>query len=314
MSQIKSTFSGPRPLTENRNPASTLIDRLPLESVVDVFIDQDRRVAEAVSLCREPIARAVELIVGRLRHNGRLVYLGAGTSGRLGILDASECPPTFGVSADLVIGLIAGGERAVTNAVEGAEDDGDAAVTDLKQVRFGADDVLVGVSASGVTPYVRSGLAYARSQGGGAILLTCNPHGPFPETDVLLNPIVGPEVITGSTRLKSGTACKMVLNMLSSITMIRLGKVYQNLMVDVKATNRKLQWRSVQIVAEGSGLAFEQAEQILADCQGEVKTAIVAARLGLTPAQARVEIEKCQGVLYKALKESDIFAPANPMG
>ncbi|HNV70164.1 MAG TPA: N-acetylmuramic acid 6-phosphate etherase [Candidatus Ozemobacteraceae bacterium] len=305
MSETKSTFTGARPLTENRNPATTLIDRLPLASVVDLFVDQDRKVAEAVSQCRDQIARAVEIIVGRLQKGGRLVYLGAGTSGRLGILDASECPPTFGVPAELVVGLIAGGEIAVTHAVEGAEDDGDAAVADLKKIALGANDTLVGVSASGVTPYVRAGLAHARSVGGGAILLTCNPHGPFPETDVLLNPVVGPEVITGSTRLKSGTACKMVLNMLSSISMIRLGKVYQNLMVDVKATNRKLRWRSVQIVAEGAGIPFETAEQILSTCDGEVKTAIVASRRKLSPADARAEITRCHGILYKALGESE---------
>ncbi len=304
MSETKSTFTGPRPLTENRNPASTHIDRLPLESVVDIFVDQDRKVAEAVALCRASIVRAVEIIAARLQKGGRLFYLGAGTSGRLGILDASECPPTFGVSAEMVVGVIAGGEVAVTNAVEGAEDDGPAAVADLKKRGFGAHDTLVGVSASGVTPYVRAGLEYARSIAAGAILLTCNPHGPFPETDVLINPVVGPEVITGSTRLKSGTACKMVLNMLSSISMIRLGKVYQNLMVDVKATNRKLRWRSVQIVAEGAGIPFEQAEQMLTACDGEVKTAIVSSRRKMTPAEARAEITRCGGILYKALGES----------
>ena len=292
-----------KPLTEHRNPATVKIDRLPVPEVVRLFVEQDRLLISAVEACSSSIAKGVDLIVRAFRRGGRLVYIGAGTSGRLGILDASECPPTFGVASDMVVGLIAGGEVAVTQAVEGAEDDGPAAEVDLKRIFLKAEDVVIGISASGITPYVRAGLAFARTLGCGTGLLTCNPNGPFPETDVFLNPVAGPEVITGSTRLKSGTACKMVLNMLSSISMIQMGKVYENLMVDVKATNRKLQWRSVQIVMAGGRVSQEQAEALLEKTGGEVKTAIVVGRLGVTPEEARLKISAAKGFLYKALDE-----------
>ena len=271
--------------------------------MVRLFVEQDRLLISAVEACSSSIAKGVDLIVRAFRRGGRLFYIGAGTSGRLGILDASECPPTFGVASDMVVGLIAGGEVAVTQAVEGAEDDGPAAEVDLKRIFLKAEDVVIGISASGITPYVRAGLAFARTLGCGTGLLTCNPNGPFPETDVFLNPVAGPEVITGSTRLKSGTACKMVLNMLSSISMIQMGKVYENLMVDVKATNRKLQWRSVQIVMAGGRVSQEQAEALLEKTGGEVKTAIVVGRLGVTPEEARLKISAAKGFLYKALDE-----------
>lgn len=298
-------------LTESRNPRTTWIDRQPTAEVVRLFVQEDHVVSKAVEAIADDIARAVDLIVAARRAGGRLVYLGAGTSGRLGILDASELPPTFGISPDEAVALIAGGPAAVTQAIEGAEDDEEAARRDLEGIKFAAPDLLVGISASGLTPYVRAGLALARERGARTVLLTCNPRGPFPPVDVLLNPVVGPEVITGSTRLKSGTACKMVLNMLSSVAMIRLGKVYQNLMVDVRATNAKLRDRALRIVVEAGKVSRERAAELLTQAGGDTKVAILMARRGGTPELARETLEATQGVLYRALGEPD-QPPAGP--
>ncbi|NLI75959.1 MAG: N-acetylmuramic acid 6-phosphate etherase [Candidatus Riflebacteria bacterium] len=305
--------TSPRPLslTESRNPRTTWIDRQPTAEVVRLFLAEDRTVAGAVEAIADPLVRAVDLIVEARRAGGRLVYLGAGTSGRLGILDASELPPTFGVDPAEAVALIAGGAPAVTKAVEGAEDDEAAARRDLEGIRFAAPDLLLGISASGLTPYVRSGLTLARERGCRTLLLTCNPRGPFPPVDVLLNPIVGPEVITGSTRLKSGTACKMVLNLLSSAAMIRSGKVYQNLMVDVRATNAKLRDRAVRIVMEAGQVPRERAVDLLAQAGGETKVAIVLARRGGTPDEARAALAAAHGVLFRALGETEGVPPTS---
>ncbi|MBI3039079.1 N-acetylmuramic acid 6-phosphate etherase [bacterium] len=292
-------------LTEKRNPRTVAIDRLPTREVVRVFSREDRSVFDAVEAVGDDIAHAIEIIVAGLRRGGRLLYIGAGTSGRLGVLDASECPPTFGVKQGVVVALIAGGAQAITQAVEGAEDDGNQAINDLKSAELTPPDVLVGISASGLTVYVREALAYSSRMGCRTVLLTCNPYGNFPKVDVLINPVVGPEVITGSTRLKCGTACKMVLNMLSSISMIRLGKVYQNLMVDLMPTNEKLKKRALQIVMDGGGIPNYEAEVHLLEADGEVKTAIYLAKKGGSPKEAREAILKSQGILYKALKEED---------
>ena len=292
-------------LTETRNPRTMFIDRLSTRDTVKTFIQEDRSVMSAIEAESEKIAQGVDICVSTVRNNGRIIYIGAGTSGRLGILDASECPPTFGVSPNLVIGIIAGGEKAIKTAVEGAEDSALSAIEDLKKVNFTEYDILIGITASGTTPYVVSALKHAKSINAKTILLTCNPYGKFANVDVLINPAVGPEVITGSTRLKSGTACKIVLNMLSSITMIKLGKIYQNLMIDMVASNSKLKKRAVRIVSEGALVPNYEAEAALEEAKGDAKLAIYIAKKGCSLTTAKNELEKVNGVLYKALKESD---------
>jgi len=292
-------------LTETRNPRTIYIDRVSTRDAVKLFINEDQAIYKAVEACSEPIAQAIELIVSAFKKGGRLIYLGAGTSGRLGVLDASECPPTFGVSPDMVMGIIAGGYQALNNAAEGAEDIVSAGRADLIEVNFCKDDVLVGITASGTTPYVVGGIDYARSIGAHTVLLTCNPYGDLPKTDVLINPAVGPEVITGSTRLKSGTACKMVLNMLSSISMIRIGKVFENLMIDMRATNAKLRRRALRIVMEGGQVPNYLAEAKLQEADGDVKLAILLARTDFTVEQAKLKLKQAEGVLYKAIGDID---------
>ncbi|HAE39134.1 MAG TPA: N-acetylmuramic acid 6-phosphate etherase [Candidatus Riflebacteria bacterium] len=292
-------------LTETRNPRTMYIDRVSTREAVKIFINEDMAVAKAVEACSESIALTIELVLAAFRKGGRLIYTGAGTSGRLGVLDASECPPTFGVQPDMVMALIAGGKKAVTDAVEGAEDNVDAGRQDLESIKFSKNDILIGITASGTTPYVTGALNHARSLGAATVLLTCNPYGELPQTDVLINPAVGPEVITGSTRLKSGTACKMVLNMISSISMIRMGKVFENLMVDLMATNIKLRKRAVRIVMEGGRVPNYIAEAKLQEAEGDVKLAILLARTDLAVEQGRLKLEQAGRVLYKALGEID---------
>jgi N-acetylmuramic acid 6-phosphate etherase len=292
-------------LTETRNPRTMYIDRASTRDAVKMFIAEDHAVSRAVEACAEPIAQTVELVIGAFKKGGRLIYLGAGTSGRLGVLDASECPPTFGVSPDMVMGVIAGGPKALYSAAEGAEDITEDGKKDLQAINFGASDILVGITASGTTPYVTGGLEYAKSLGAHTVLLTCNPYGSLPAVDILINPVVGPEVITGSTRLKSGTACKMVLNMISSISMVRIGKVFENLMIDMRATNIKLQKRALRMVMEGGQIPNYQAEAKLLEADGDVKLAILLAKTGLTPEQGREKLQMAGGILYKALGEID---------
>lgn len=292
-------------LTETRNPRTMYIDRASTREAVKLFIAEDHAVSKAVEACAEPIAQTVELVVGAFKKGGRLIYIGAGTSGRLGVLDASECPPTFGVSAEMVMGVIAGGPKALNNAAEGAEDISEDGQKDLEKIRFSAKDVLIGITASGTTPYVVGGFAYAKSLGAHTVLLTCNPYGELPKTDILINPVVGPEVITGSTRLKSGTACKMVLNMISSISMIRIGKVFENLMIDMRASNNKLRKRALRIVMEGSQIPNYQAEAKLQEAAGDVKLAILLAKTNLSAEEGRMKLEQADGILYRALGEID---------
>jgi N-acetylmuramic acid 6-phosphate etherase len=237
------------------------------------------------------IAKAIEQITERMRQGGRLIYTGAGTSGRLGVLDASECPPTFGVSPDLVVGRIAGGLSALTTAIEGAEDDPAAGQSDLAALNITANDTVVGIAASGRTPYVLGAIAYAKSQHILTTGIACNPDTPLEHAvDIMIAPIVGPEIIAGSTRLKAGTAQKMVLNMLSTGVMIRLGKTYGNLMVDVQATNNKLRQRAIKMVQQIAGVQKEQAAALLQQAEGETKTAIIVGRTRVTPAEARRQI------------------------
>jgi N-acetylmuramic acid 6-phosphate etherase len=289
--------------TEGRNPASERIDTLSPLEIARLMNAEDALVAEAVGRELEPIARAIEVIAERLRAGGRLVYIGAGTSGRLGVLDATECPPTFSTPPEMVVGLIAGGYTALTRAVEGAEDHPEYAVDDLRANNLSSADVVVGVATSGRTPYVIGGLAYSRQIGAFAIGLACNDGSAVAEVaDLMIAPVVGPEVISGSTRLKAGTATKLVLNMLTTGAMVRLGKTYGNLMVDLKATNTKLVARTRRIVAMLTGLSETDAEQLLARCDGELKTAVVMQRHNVSAETARRLLSEAQGQLRIALE------------
>ena len=292
--------------TEARNPHSTNIDSLSAVDIVRLMNRQDADVAVSVAAEAEHIAQAVDVIADRIRAGGRLIYLGAGTSGRLGVLDASECPPTFNTPPEMVIGLIAGGKSALTRAIEGAEDNPESGRLDLSEVELTASDVVVGIATSGRTPYVIGGLMHAKEQGAYAIGLSCNtPCEMDAHADLMISPVVGPEVITGSTRMKAGTATKMVLNMLTTGAMVRLGKTYGHLMVDLRATNEKLTLRSRRIVAEMTGLDRLAAKALLDQCDGEVKTSIVVHERSVTPQRARDLLELAGGHLRKALEEVD---------
>lgn len=291
--------------TEGVNPRSLAIDTLSAAEIVRLMNAEDATIAAAVAAEADAIAKAVDVISDRLRTGGRLVYLGAGTSGRLGVLDASECPPTFNTPPEMVVGLIAGGREALTRAIEGAEDHPDRAVSDLQAINFTQRDVAVGIATSGRTPYVIGGLTYARGLGAFTIGFSCNADAELNSVaELMISPVVGPEIISGSTRLKSGTATKMVLNMLTTGTMVRLGKTYGNLMVDLRATNSKLKIRSLRIVRQLTGLNEQEAHRLLTDCNGEVKTAVVAHGLNIVPEAARLKLEKVSGHLRRALEES----------
>jgi N-acetylmuramic acid 6-phosphate etherase len=290
-------------LTEARNPASADLDALSAIEVVLLMNAEDAKVPPAVAAQAEPIARAIEVIADRLRAGGRLVYIGAGTSGRLGVLDASECPPTFNSPPGQVVGLIAGGYQALTTAVEGAEDHPESAEADLRQLGLSAKDVLVGIATSGRTPYVVGALRYAKSVGAFAIGLACVPDSDLaPGADLMIAPLVGPEVLTGSTRLKSGTATKLVLNTLTTGAMVRLGKTFGNLMVDLRATNVKLKARTNRIVRHLLGVGSAQAEDLLTRCGGELKTALVVGRTGLSPDDARWRLAEAGGRVGDVLR------------
>lgn len=293
-------------LTEQQNPRSMNIDRRTTLEIVEIINGEDATVAPAVGKVLPVIAQAVDVIVARFRQGGRLIYVGAGTSGRLGVLDAVECVPTFSAPPEMVQGLIAGGTGALIQAVEGAEDDSDAGRRDLMGLGLTARDTVVGIAASGNTPYVVGALAYANDIGAATIGVTCNSPAAVLETAHIAIPVlVGPEVITGSTRLKAGTAQKMVLNMLSTASMIRLGKVYGNLMVDVMVTNRKLADRARRIVCQVTDIAYEEADRLLSETGNEVKPAIVMALLGVDAAEARAMLANAEGRLSDVLPEQD---------
>lgn len=269
--------------TENQNPQSRNIDELETLDMLKIINDEDKKVAFAVEKILPQIADAVDIVAEKLSNGGRLFYLGAGTSGRLGVLDASECPPTYGVDFELVQGVMAGGNDAIFKAKEGAEDNLNLAEKDLKARNFKSLDVLVGIAASGRTPYVIGGIKYAKSVGAKTIALSCVQNSIIGEiADISLNPVTGAEIITGSTRMKAGTAQKMVLNMLSTAVMIKLGKVYGNLMVDLKATNKKLEERAINIVMEVSGKSRADAVNALEKSNGEAKLAIFLLITGLS--------------------------------
>lgn len=289
-------------ITEQRNPHSINVDRLSALDIVRLMNNEDKQVTLAIEHCLPQIAQAVELIVLAFQKGARLVYLGAGTSGRLGVLDASECPPTFGVSDEMVKGIIAGGERAIRHPVEGAEDNKQAAVEDLTAITLSANDVLVGIAASGRTPYVIGGLEYAKSLGATTISITSNPNSTMANiTDIAIETIVGAEVLTGSSRLKSGTAQKMVLNMLTTASMILMGKCYENLMVDVKASNEKLKARAIRIVMQATECEQAFAEKALLEAEQNAKLAIMMILSDLPKEKAQALLEKHQGKLRAAL-------------
>ncbi|MBS5004823.1 MAG: N-acetylmuramic acid 6-phosphate etherase [Haemophilus parainfluenzae] len=290
-------------ITEQRNPNSMHVDSLSALEIVQLMNEEDKQVPLAIEKCLPQIAQAVERIVAVFQQGGRLVYIGAGTSGRLGVLDASECPPTFGVSPEMVKGIIAGGERALRHPIEGAEDSKAQAVVDLQTIQFSSKDVLVGIAASGRTPYVIGALEYAKSLGSVTVSISSNPNSAMANiVDIAIDTVVGPEVLTGSSRLKSGTAQKLVLNMLTTASMILMGKCYQNLMVDVQASNEKLKARAIRIVMQATDCEKALAEETLKLADQNAKLAIMMILSGLDRAQAEALLEKHQGKLQLALK------------
>ena len=289
--------------TESRNENTMDIDKISTLEMVKVINNEDKKVAEAVEVELPKIAEAIDSITLRMYKGGRLIYIGAGTSGRLGILDASECPPTFGVSEEVVQGIIAGGTEAIFRAKEGAEDSKELAVKDLKGKNITENDIIVGLAASGRTPYVIGGLEYANKIGALTISVTCNANSQVSKTaKISIAPVVGAEVVTGSTRLKSGTAQKLVLNMLSTGAMIKLGKVYGNLMVDVKSTNEKLTQRAKLIVCEATGIDIEEATQVLNETDFDVKLAIFMILSKLNKEEAKIILDQNSGYIAEALK------------
>ncbi|EXU74882.1 N-acetylmuramic acid 6-phosphate etherase [Erwinia mallotivora] len=291
-------------VSETRNADTMDLDTLSTLDMVSKFNQQDATVAEAVRKTLPDVARAVDAAAASLAEGGRLIYVGAGTSGRLGGLDASECPPTFGVAQGVVIGLIAGGPGALLKAVEGAEDDPQLGVSDLAALALTAKDMVVGLAASGRTPYVIGALRFARQRGCRTAAISCNPDSPVAvEAEIAISPVVGPEALTGSTRLKSGTAQKLILNMLSTGAMVKSGKVYQNLMVDMQATNIKLVDRASRMVCQATGCERQEAEAALQQSGYAVKTAILMILADLTAEQADARLIRHKGFLRAALQD-----------
>lgn len=289
--------------TEQRNPASMSIDAESVEGILRIMNEEDKKVARAVEKEIPYIAQAVEIVVDAFKKGGRLIYVGAGTSGRLGILDAVECPPTYGTDPEMVQGLIAGGRRAMFRSVEGAEDREEDGAHDIDLKKVGPKDVVCGLAASRRTPYVVGAVKRARRLGARTLYVTTNPRSEFNiDVDVAICPVVGPEVIMGSTRMKSGTAEKLVLNMITTASMIRLGKVYENMMVDLQMTNRKLVERSKRVLMTITGCGYDEAERVLKDAGGHVKTALVMVKAGIGAEEARRRLEKSGGFVRGAIE------------
>jgi N-acetylmuramic acid 6-phosphate etherase len=289
-------------VSEDRNPRSMEIDLLPTLEVLRSINEEDKGVPAAVEEVIPQIAEAVDEIVRAFQKGARLVYIGAGTSGRLGVLDASECPPTFSVPEGMVVGLIAGGTEALMHAIEGAEDDPDQGRQALVDIGLTADDVVVGIAVSGRTPYVIGALTYAKTLRAKTVALSCNPNSVIAAiADIAISPVVGPEILTGSTRLKSGTAQKLVLNMLTTASMIRIGKTYQNLMVDLHASNQKLVARAARIVMQATGCSPDEAREVLDLTQNDVKLAILIQLTGMEVGNARKALDGAGGFLRKAI-------------
>jgi N-acetylmuramic acid 6-phosphate etherase len=304
MPSLKKSPPRERRRTELRNRASRNLDHMSALQIVRLMNREDSRIARAIARELHAIARAVDGIVNAVRRGGRLLYMGAGTSGRLGVLDASECPPTFGVSPALVRALIAGGPEAIHLPVEGAEDNRVQARRDLRKIRFGKNDVLVGLAASGTTPYVLAGVDYAKRKGALTIGVSANPHSELARAvKIPIAPNVGPEVLTGSTRLKAGTAQKMVLNMLSTASMVRLGHAYDNLMIDLTRTNKKLKDRAGRILIEASGRELSAVEHALRQSEHNLRVALVMLKRGFSAELARKALFEAGGNLRRALAE-----------
>jgi N-acetylmuramic acid 6-phosphate etherase len=290
-------------LTESRNPRSEAIDTLSAAEIVRLMNSEDARVVRAVAAEAEPIARAIDWAAARLRRGGRLIYVGAGTSGRLGVLDATECPPTFGTPPGMVVALIAGGSLALTQAVEGAEDSPQKGASDVASLSVAKDDLAVGIATSGRTPYVLGAMREARNRGAATIGISCNrPSLLGVEVDLEIAPLVGAEIVAGSTRLKAGTATKMILNMISTGAMVRLGKTLGNRMIDLRPLNEKLRIRSRRILRELAGVDDAHAGQILALCDGHLKRALVVALADVDPATADRLLENHGGQVRAAVE------------
>jgi len=289
--------------TEQRNRRSVNLDRLDVPAILKLINSEDNLVPAAVAKVLPQIAVAVEMITGSFRTGGRLIYAGAGTSGRLGVLDAAECPPTFGVPVSMVCGIIAGGWRTLVRSREGVEDDVSAAVQDIEKLKPLKTDTVVGIAASGRTPYPLAVLRQAKQSGAATVFLACNELPEIPAyVDLVINPILGPEVLTGSTRLKAGTACKMILNMLSTTSMVQIGKCYGNLMVDLRATSEKLTERAKGILVETTGVSYQQANRLLKQSHGEVKTAIIMQLTAVDYFKAKQLLAEANGKLSAILQ------------
>lgn len=292
-------------VTETRNVNSYNIDSLSTLEMVQLINNEDFNVPKAISSELNSIADAIDAIHESIQNGGRLIYIGAGTSGRLGVLDASECMPTYGVSPDLIQGIIAGGKEAMFTAQEGAEDNMELCVKDLKNINFSENDILCGLTASGRTPYVIGGINYAKSLGAKTISITCNPESELSRlVDISIAPVVGPEVVTGSTRMKAGTAQKLVLNMLSTGAMIKCGKVYGNLMVDVQTTNKKLEERALNIIIESTGCTRDRAIELVKVCDKNVKLAIFMEITGLSKDESIKLLERHNGHIRNAINNN----------
>jgi len=288
-------------VSEARNPETMQIDLMSTPQILAAMNAEDALVAGAVRKVLPEIGAAVDRVVEAFKAGGRLIYMGAGTSGRLGVLDASECPPTFGVPEGMVVGIIAGGDHALRHPIEGAEDDPGEGRRDLERIGVSAKDVVVGIAVSGRTPYVIGGLDYAKSVGATSVALSCNPGSVIARmADIAISPVVGPEALTGSTRLKSGTAQKLVLNMLTTASMIRIGKSYENLMVDLSVSNEKLAARAIRILVEATGCAPEEAERLIAAAGKNVKLAILMGLTGMNADDGQRALEQADGFLRRA--------------
>ena len=293
-------------VTENRNPNTYNLDMMSPLEIVEQMNNQDEKIAKAVKKELEKIALTAEKVAETFVNGGRLIYIGAGTSGRLGVLDASECPPTFGVSPNMVVGLIAGGDYALRKPVENAEDNQQLAIDDLKNINLNSNDYLIGIAASGRTPYVLSAINYAKSLGCKTSAISNNKNSVIGNAaDIAIEVEVGPEVVTGSTRLSSGTAQKMVLNMISTTSMVLIGKAYENLMVDVMQTNEKLHARAINIVKEATGVVDSKAKEVLEKANGSCKLAITSILADCDINKAEVLLEKAQGHVRKAIELKD---------
>lgn len=291
-------------VTEQRNNKTQDLDIMSVHEALKVMNEEDYKVLNSIKGSLDDIEKAIHLVIKQLKDNGRLIYMGAGTSGRLGVLDASECPPTFGTDKERVIGLIAGGQDAFTEAIEGSEDSENAGKSDLQGISISSNDVCIGLAASGRTPYVVGGLKYARSLGVPTISIACNPDAIISQlSDISIEAVVGPEVLTGSTRLKAGTAQKLILNMISTLSMVGIGKVYQNLMVDVQLSNEKLHSRAEKIVQDATDADIDKVRTALKESSGSTKIAIVMLLLGINNKEAKQKLNSNSGFVRQTLME-----------